>query len=392
MEIRASVLHLAGIAALVGCGATVEVADTPDAAKPVVASDAAVDAPQVDAAQVDAGLEAAPDADLDAAEAARDVVDESRHWDGPIGCVPDADSSRYVALVGDEVFTARVTGPGALAAATRQPRYPVPPNGQDNTSQRQGVATVGECAFGVGGGYMGYDGPDYKWIATAETYSSRMACGLMYDWSKLSPLPVAIDTGTLIEDSGYLLFLSDSGVYQTSIQAGCSIGAWSLQSATPVTRTASAVLKAGGFVYVIGGDASPSTATADVTFAPVSGGVIGQWQPTTPLPEPRHWEHATTDGTFVYVLGGFMVTDTLISAKIHSDGTLDPWSPPITLPGNGYSETGTVVDGYLYVFEENGAHTWSAPLTDGVAGTFTDITSTVAAFYSDTQKAHLLSF
>lgn len=107
----------------------------------------------------------------------------------------------------------------------------------------------------------------------------------------------------------------------------------------------SAVL--GGFLYVFGGTVTagaiekPSTTVLKAPILP--NGNIGQWTPTTPMPQPRHYIGNSTlvINDTVYILGGAAgpLDDTLYRTAIYTrpgpDGTLEPWkeSAPLGTPG-----------------------------------------------------------
>jgi len=120
----------------------------------------------------------------------------------------------------------------------------------------------------------------------------------------------------------------------------------------------SAVL--GDYVYVIGGtterggqeNPDPSVLRARITPA----GEIGAWEPTTPLPESRHYAATLVLNDVVYVIGGSnggMTShrfNTAVFSRPLPNGSLLPWAESQPFPGQGLSNiTAVSTPGHIHV-------------------------------------------
>src|SRR5947208_5234658 len=79
-----------------------------------------------------------------------------------------------------------------------------------------------------------------------------------------------------------------------------SVGAWTEQSPYPIAVSGNAVGSQGGNVYSFGGIVNNTAITNAYKYSPASN----TWTPIAPLPQPRAWFSGTTDGTYIYLLGG----------------------------------------------------------------------------------------
>src|SRR5215471_497179 len=79
-----------------------------------------------------------------------------------------------------------------------------------------------------------------------------------------------------------------------------SVGSWTEQAPYPIAIWGHAVVSVGGNVYGFGGIVNNTAITNAYKYNPSTN----TWLPIAPLPEPRGWFSGTTDGTYVYLLGG----------------------------------------------------------------------------------------
>jgi N-acetylneuraminic acid mutarotase len=103
-----------------------------------------------------------------------------------------------------------------------------------------------------------------------------------------------------------------AGVTPTPTATPCaSVGAWAEQSPYPIAVSGHAVASVGGSVYGFGGIANNVTIANAYKYTPATN----TWTPIATLPAPRGWFSATSDGTYIYLLGGvdqnFTTTATL---------------------------------------------------------------------------------
>src|SRR5439155_831042 len=79
-----------------------------------------------------------------------------------------------------------------------------------------------------------------------------------------------------------------------------SVGSWTEQAPYPIAIWGHAVASVGGNVYSFGGIVNNTAITNAYKYSPASN----TWTPIAPLPQPRAWFSGTTDGTYIYLLGG----------------------------------------------------------------------------------------
>ena len=92
-----------------------------------------------------------------------------------------------------------------------------------------------------------------------------------------------------------------AGVTPTPTATPCaSAGAWTEQAPYSIAIWGHAVASVGGNVYTFGGIVNNSAITNAYKYSPASN----TWTPIAPLPQPRGWFSGTTDGTYIYLLGG----------------------------------------------------------------------------------------
>ena len=96
------------------------------------------------------------------------------------------------------------------------------------------------------------------------------------------------------------------GVYTTAANPKpadtpcASAGIWAEQSPYPIAIWGHAVASVGGNVYSFGGIVNNSPVANAYKYNPVTN----TWTSIAPLPQPRGWFSATSDGTYIYLLGG----------------------------------------------------------------------------------------
>jgi hypothetical protein len=159
--------------------------------------------------------------------------------------------------------------------------------------------------------------------------------------------------------------------------------AWTATTALPAKLGFSAAVFANkfnsfvdgnGHVYVLGGLDSQGTATTVVYHAVVNDdGGLGAWTATTALPQALSSHGAVIYRNHLYVAGGNGAdgnpVKTVYSAKVKSDGTLEPWVQQPDLPEVRAYHQFVTVAGYLYVI--GGDNAAAGPLTN-TAGSSAD--------------------
>jgi Kelch motif len=77
-------------------------------------------------------------------------------------------------------------------------------------------------------------------------------------------------------------------------------GAWAEQSPYPIAVSGHAVASQGGNLYGFGGIVNNAAIQNAYKYSPATN----MWTPIASLPAPRGWFSATSDGTYIYLLGG----------------------------------------------------------------------------------------
>ena len=141
------------------------------------------------------------------------------------------------------------------------------------------------------------------------------------------------------------------GVYQpgatpTPTATPCtSVRSWTEQTPYPIGIWGHAVASVGGNVYSFGGIVNNTAITNAYKYSPVTN----TWTPIAPLPAPRGWFSGTSDGTYIYLLGGvdqnFNTTATFWRYDPVSN-TYNTSLPSYTIPT--YFHASTYLNGKIY--------------------------------------------
>ncbi|MGH7238545.1 MAG: hypothetical protein ACREHG_00610, partial [Candidatus Saccharimonadales bacterium] len=149
-----------------------------------------------------------------------------------------------------------------------------------------------------------------------------------------------------------------------------------------------------GYIYVIGGATSGSTAVATVCYATLNGatGAVGTWTAVTAnLPSARYLASAVVYNGYVYVVGGSSGGSdqtTVYYAQLQSNGNITSWSTTTGL-GSVYvsgleQETAVENNGYMYILGGDSAGTvesavYYAPInSNGTLGSWTSTNSWIS--------------
>ena len=122
-------------------------------------------------------------------------------------------------------------------------------------------------------------------------------------------------------------------------------GSWIEQAPYPIVTSGHAVASVGGNVYSFGGIANNTAIANAYKYSPATN----TWTPIASLPAPRGWFSGTTDGTYVYLLGGvdqnFNTTATLWRYDPISN-TYNTSLPSYTIPT--YFHASAYINGKIY--------------------------------------------
>lgn len=202
---------------------------------------------------------------------------------------------------------------------------------------------------------------------------------------------------------GGMLLLSPTAAHAQK-SAGSAAEELSFRTTSlPVPRQMHGTAVVGDYIFVLGGALDPLGYSADVSYSHISpDGLLGDWQKTTPLPEPRVYIGNTTvvHGSTIYIVGGNVhspgnppadpvaadkldnyAASNALYATVGADGRLSNWQKsgdfpgPPTLAGAAFA-TAT----HLYVAGGNSgsgaiANVYRAPFrADGSLGVWVDCT------------------
>ena len=124
-----------------------------------------------------------------------------------------------------------------------------------------------------------------------------------------------------------------------------SVGSWTEQSPYPIAISGQAVASVGGNVYSFGGIVNNTAIANAYKYTPATN----TWTPIASLPAPRGWFSGTSDGTYIYLLGGvdqnFNTTATLWRYDPISN-TYNTSLPSYTIPT--YFHASAYLNGKIY--------------------------------------------
>lgn len=132
-------------------------------------------------------------------------------------------------------------------------------------------------------------------------------------------------------------------VYEASLDAAGSVGAWTEATALPDARYAFGAVVFRGRLYVAGGNDATDTPVATVYSAPINGdGTLGMWSALPDLPVPVAYHRLVTTGGVLYVLGGTLSAAVDPISATQSAGTVNTVyynaiKPDGTLEGTSWS-------------------------------------------------------
>src|SRR5947209_6759279 len=139
------------------------------------------------------------------------------------------------------------------------------------------------------------------------------------------------------------------GVYEpnaTTTATPCAlIRTWTEQAAYPIVVFGNAVASVGGNVYSFGGIANNTAVANAYKYSTATN----TWTPIASLPAPRGWFSATSDGTYIYLLGGVDQNFTTTATLWRYDPASNSYNtslPPYTIPT--YFHASVYLNGKIY--------------------------------------------
>lgn len=184
--------------------------------------------------------------------------------------------------------------------------------------------------------------------------------GALGPWVPQVSLPAGRRGGGVVWTAGTLYvimgeeadgFVLRDTVYRATTTASGIPGGWTTQAALAPVDYVFGTAVAGGRIYKTGG-------YNDNTIVRVStigtSAALGTYATTTPLPGPRQRHVSTSDGTYVYVLGGEISLggtnlNSALRSAIGPTGSLGAWTSLPTMPAAIAYGDGVMVNGRIYI-------------------------------------------
>jgi hypothetical protein len=258
------------------------------------------------------------------------------------------------ALVGQKVFYAPIESSGGVGAWTETTPLPEPVFFHSALTSNGFVYVLG-----------GYHCPSPCGIPLPISnivYFSRInSDGSLGAWQTTTPLPetvfflsTAVAKGAIYEMGGWNGQALTAGVYSADIHADGTLGAWIPQAVLPTAIYTHATVSDGQALYVTGGVINNGTQiTNTVYYSKINPDkTLAGWSQTTPLPQPLANSAVVLAGGRIYLTGGWngaAPQNLAISANLNADETLGNWSAFGVLPDSLYLHAETATDRFLFV-------------------------------------------
>ena len=169
------------------------------------------------------------------------------------------------------------------------------------------------------------------------------------DWSLTNrPLPTAL-TDVAVVALGLNVYAvggeTAAGVVNTVYSFDVSDHVWRRLTPKPTAVADASAAELFGEIYVVGGrlaDGQPSNAVE--VYSPTQNA----WRPIRSLPQPVSGGVALSDGSFLYLFGGWNGSDYLDTAYVYNPGE-ESWRPLTTMSQARAFATGQFMTGQLYI-------------------------------------------
>ncbi len=185
------------------------------------------------------------------------------------------------------------------------------------------------------------------------TVSAKRLRSLQYPLS-IDPSVVVTSSGDFATGAGDNIAYNTDQVARGEVTGGGISGGWSNTASGSISATlGSGTTAYNSYLYKVGGT-DATAPTNDVYYAPInSNGTIGAWSSTTSLPTNRTYPATHAYNGILYTYGGYTsgtsALNTVIYAKINSNGTLGSWNSASNSMGTAVCRFGSsIAGGYLY--------------------------------------------
>ncbi|MCX6704610.1 MAG: hypothetical protein NTZ07_04180 [Candidatus Woesebacteria bacterium] len=151
---------------------------------------------------------------------------------------------------------------------------------------------------------------------------------------------------------GILLYL----LFPLKILASINISNWQQNTALPYSIASHITFTNADKIYVIGGGGTDGVIHSNVLRADIeNNGILSAWTTISNLPKPIIWHSLATNGSRVYILGGFTGNsadynnfDTVYKADITADGSIESWDTLTPLQTESALGSSVIVENRLY--------------------------------------------
>jgi hypothetical protein len=213
--------------------------------------------------------------------------------------------------------------------------------------------------------------------------------GTIGAWRNVRPLPSAMTNlhgGFAIGDTLYVI--GNGTAISSRMQKDGSLDPWTSLTSAPDTRELNTTTYVNGYAVFAAGQDNNGYPRS-VYVAPVDGGSVGAWKPSTSLAASdsgagaRAYHGAVASGDYVFLVAGMIEgsksISSILSSQVASDGGLGPWTPTIDLPASGYCPHTLVIGGRLFVLGGtlggNSRTSYVSVIDGGSLGAWTQSTS-----------------
>jgi hypothetical protein len=206
----------------------------------------------------------------------------------------------------------------------------------------------------------GYNGVSYS----SAVYRATLQASGISTWTTLGSLPVALSSHAVVAGNNTIYVIGgrdDSNIYNTiyhaTINTDGSIGSWQTSSVSlPTNLWGHTAVYCNGYIYVAGGsdNTTATSATNKVYRAKVNAdNTLSAFSTLTDLPSTLNGHAMVTNGTDIFILGGFQDGGTKVNTVYKStsgnDGSLSAWTAQTALPTAVSNHSAVVINGIIAV-------------------------------------------
>ena len=176
-------------------------------------------------------------------------------------------------------------------------------------------------------------------------------------WQIINKLPVSLKFTCSVTSGNYIYVIggfnttSQETVYSAKIKSDGTLDSWILINNLPQPIYLACAVTDDKYIYIMGGYNETTSLNTVYSAKIKSDGTLESWRSLTPLSQPIYGACAVTNKIYIYIMGGHNGTNvlsTIYTAKINEDGTLT-FFPPKTSFYPLYYASAVILDSYIYV-------------------------------------------